>query len=93
MQLDSAVPALPGCALWQATTPVVSALVIYCDLSGQIKMLWHTCLGLIYLADKTCVYFSWENNRLDELAEDRLQAVYPQKDSDELTDVPQHIAR
>lgn len=36
-----------GCALWQPTNPVVSALVTHHDLSGQIKIVWHPCLGLI----------------------------------------------
>lgn len=79
MQLSSAAQMWAGCALWQPTNAIVSALT-YHDSSGQVKIGCHTCLGLINPAGNAHVCFAWENNRFDGLAEGRLQAVYPLKD-------------
>lgn len=91
MQLSSAVQMWAGCALWQLTTALVSALT-YHYLSGQVKIGCHTCLGLINPAGNAHVCFAWQNNRFDGLAEGRLQAVYPLKDFGfQPTGIPKHF--
>lgn len=60
MQLSSAAQAV----LFGSPLIQLSQLCNVHDLSGQVKIVWHTCLGLIDPTGKAHVYFASESNRL-----------------------------